>query len=98
MKQYLIDTFTYNDSTNKKLLEKILQLPDKTESVKLFSHLINSQYKWMARIQNDPRAQSMSWWDPVYPLTELEKEWNKSLKLWIDYLQSKKEEEINTEV
>jgi uncharacterized damage-inducible protein DinB len=98
MKKYLIDTFCYNDITNKKLLEKIGQLPDNTEAVKLFSHLINSQYKWMARIQQDPNAPAMSWWDPVYPLPDLEKEWTKSVKPWVDYLQSKTEEEINTEV
>jgi uncharacterized damage-inducible protein DinB len=98
MKEYLIDTFNYNDSTNKKLLEKILQLPDKTGSVKLFSHLINCQYKWLARIQQDPKALTMSWWDPVYPLAELEREWAKSLKPWIDYLASKTDDELNTEV
>ncbi len=50
MKQYLIDTFKYNDNTNLKLLERIYQLPDPNEAVKLFSDLINSQYKWMAQI------------------------------------------------
>ena len=61
MKQYLIETFSYNDLTNKKLLEKIKLLPDKTESTKLFSHLINAQYKWMARILQDEAALKMSW-------------------------------------
>ncbi|HYK75809.1 MAG TPA: DinB family protein [Daejeonella sp.] len=98
MKQYLIETFNYNDATNKKLLSKISQLPDKAEAIKLFSHLINSQYKWMARIVQDPKAPQMSWWDPVYKEEELELEWTKSLKLWIDYLQSNSEEDINTEV
>lgn len=60
MKKYLIDTFIFNDTANKKLLLKILQLSDKTEAVKLFSHLINSQYKWMARILHDPKAGEMS--------------------------------------
>lgn len=98
MIQYLHETFSYNDATNRKLLQKIALLPDKSAAIKLFSHLINSQYKWMARITRDPAASQMSWWDPVYPEDQLEKEWEKSLKKWTDYLQSKTDEEINTEV
>lgn len=94
MKRYLIETFNYNDYANKKTLEKIKQLPDKTEGIKFFSHLINSQYKWMSRITQDPHAQKMSWWDPAYPLEDLEKEWNKSLLLWIAFLESKTENEL----
>ena len=98
MKEYLIDTFSFNDVTNKKLLEKIKQLPDKKEAIKLFSHLINCQYKWMARIIHDPRVQQMDWWNPVYDLSELEDEWDKSLRLWIDYINSKTYDELSTEV
>ena len=36
----------------------------------------------------------MSWWDPVYPFEKLEERWNESLQTWINYLQSKTEEEI----
>ncbi len=98
MKQYLTDTFLYNDATNKKLLLKIAQLTDKKEAIRFFSHLINCQYKWMARIVQDPKAPSMSWWEPLYAENELEKEWTKSLQPWLDYLQAKTEEELNTEV
>lgn len=98
MIQYLLETFSYNDATNRKLLRKIAQLPDKSAAIKLFSHLINSQYKWMARITHDPAATQLSWWDPVYPEDQLEKEWEKSLKKWTDYLQTKTEDEVNTEV
>jgi uncharacterized damage-inducible protein DinB len=98
MRKYLLDTFSYNDVTNRNLLEKIKQLPDKTESIRLFSHLINSQYKWMARIQHDPAALQMSWWEPVYPFKQLEAEWDKSLNLWINYLNGKSDTELATEV
>jgi len=98
MKEYLIDTFKYNDVTNKKLLSKIFLLQDRAEAIKFFSHLINSQYKWMARILHDPDAPQMSWWDPIYTEDKLETEWTKSLDFWIDYLNSKSEEELNTEV
>jgi uncharacterized damage-inducible protein DinB len=98
MKQYLIDSFNYNDTTNKKLLTKIAQLPEKQEAISLFSHLVNSQYKWLARILHNPQAQGMSWWEPVYEENQLEKEWTKSLNPWLDYLTALSEEELNTEV
>jgi uncharacterized damage-inducible protein DinB len=94
----LVDTFNYNDVTNKKLLTKIAQLTDKDEAIRLFSHLINSQYKWLARILQNPEAQQMSWWEPVYNENDLEGEWTKSLNLWLDYLAGLSEEQLNSEV
>ena len=98
MKDYLIETFTYNDVTNKKLLSKIKLLNDRTEAIKLFSHLINSQYKWMARMMHNPDANKMSWWDPAYDLDKLEHEWSKSLALWIDYINATTDEELGKEI
>jgi uncharacterized damage-inducible protein DinB len=98
MKQYLIDTFKYNDATNKKLLDKIKLLPDKEEAIKYFSHLINCQYKWMARILQEPKALEMDWWDPVYAVDQLEKEWEKSLAPWISYIIARSDEALATEV
>jgi uncharacterized damage-inducible protein DinB len=97
MKDYLIDIFNYNDITNRKLLGKIILLNDKEECVKLFSHLINCQYKWMARIMDDAGANTMSWWEPIYGLDQLADEWTKSLNLWINYIISKTDEELSTE-
>lgn len=98
MKQYLLDTFNFNDKANKQMLEKIKQMPDQKEAIKFFSHLINCQYKWMARIIQDPKAQEMDWWEPVYELSELEAQWNKSLSPWIEYINAKTDEELSTEV
>jgi uncharacterized damage-inducible protein DinB len=98
MKEYLLETFKYNDITNKKLLAKIMLLDNKEESVKLFSHLINSQYKWMARIMQYVNAPDLSWWDPVYNLAELEEQWSKSLQPWVDYIAAKTEAALATEV
>lgn len=95
---YLLDTFRYNDLTNKKLLTKMALLPDKAESIRFFSHLINSQHKWMARIKSDPKAPAMSWWEPVYLFDELEHEWNKSLQPWLDYVGPMTDEGLTTEV
>ncbi|HMS66118.1 MAG TPA: DinB family protein [Ignavibacteria bacterium] len=80
------------------MLEKIKQLPEKAEAVKFFSHLINCQYKWMARVTQDPKADKMDWWIPLYSTDELESKWNDSLLLWIKYLDSKTDEELMTEV
>ena len=98
MKKYLLDTFLFNDATNKKLLGKIRLLDNKTECGRLFSHLINCQYKWMARLVGDPKADEMSWWDPVYTFDELEQEWTKSIALWIAYLTARTEDELSAEL
>jgi len=98
MKDYLIETFNFNDSTNKKLLKKIDLLADKNECIKLFSHLINCQYKWLARILQDPGATDMSWWLPVYKIEELADEWDKSLNPWLDFIHANTDGQLSTEV
>jgi uncharacterized damage-inducible protein DinB len=98
MKEYLLETFEFNSLMNRKLLEKIKELPDKVECIRFFSHLINSQKKWMARIVQYPNDPGMDWWDPLYSFDELEEEWEKSLKEWIDHLNSKTEEELFSEI
>ncbi len=94
MKEYLISTFRYNESTTLKLLEKIRQLPDNEQCIKFISHLINSQLKWLARISGESGAPQMSWWDPVYILEELDERWKQSVELWISLLERKSEDEI----
>jgi uncharacterized damage-inducible protein DinB len=98
LNKYLLDTFAYTDKANRQLIEKIKELPDKTEAIRFISHLINCQYKWMARILQDRRAPEMSWWEPVYQLEELEDQWNDSLQPWIHYINSNTEEALCTEV
>jgi uncharacterized damage-inducible protein DinB len=98
MKQYLLDTFLFNDTANKKMLEKIKSLPNKEQCIKYFSHLINSQYKWMARILQNPNAHAMSWWEPVYQLEQLEEEWSKSLVLWQECVSSSTETDLEEEL
>src|SRR5215210_7434128 len=98
MKEYIKETFLFNDDANKKMLKKIEKLPSGEECIKYFSHLINSQYKWMARIGQDPNAQQMSWWGPIYPFDELEQEWSKSLQKWLAEIENKTEEQLFEEV
>ena len=97
MKEYLIETFKYNDFANKLVLKKIKELPDKAEAIRFFSHLINSQNKWLKRIELYPEAPKMDWWEPIYELEELEPNWNESLQRWIDYLDSISEEQVYEE-
>jgi uncharacterized damage-inducible protein DinB len=97
LKQYLIDAFNYNDYANKLVLKKIKELPDKTEAIRFFSHLINSQNKWLKRIEVYPADPKMDWWEPVYQLEELESKWNESLQQWIVYLRSISEGELYEE-
>jgi uncharacterized damage-inducible protein DinB len=96
-REYLIDTFKFNDVANKKLLEKMKLLANKEQSVKLFSHLINTQYKWMAKILNYPGYEKMDWWDPLYSAAQLEEEWDKSTASWINYIGGKTDSELLTE-
>lgn len=98
MKEYLIDTFRFNDRANREILRKITEIPEPDECVRFFSHLINSQRKWMARILQDPNAPGMSWWDPYYSIENLLNEWEDSLQAWIRMIEEKTEEEILAEV
>ncbi len=96
-KDHLIELFKFNDMTNKRLFKKIGLLGDEEECVKFASHLINCQYKWMARIVEDEHANEMSWWNPLYSLDQLEEEWDKSLKPWLDFIDSRTDEDLETE-
>ena len=98
MKEYLIDTFQYNDYANKLALAKIRELPDKDESVRLFSHLVNSMNKWLGRIRQCPGYTELDWWEPGYELDELETKWNECLKCWVDFVKSRTEDELFDEV
>ncbi|MDP9229633.1 MAG: DinB family protein [Bacteroidota bacterium] len=97
LKQYLIDTFQFNDHANKMILSKIKELPEKKESIRFFSHLINSQIKWLKRIQVYPNDPHLDWWEPAYPLEELESRWNNSLSEWINFLENNTEESLYEE-
>jgi len=98
MKQYLIDTFKFNDVANRKVLEKIKLLPDKIEAIKLFSHLITCQYRWMAGVMQEEKAKTMTWCEPPYPLDELENKWADSLMLWLNYINTVEETELFAEI
>lgn len=98
LRAHLLDTFRFTDQANRKLLARIAEAPDKAEPVRFFSHLINCQVKWMARVAQDPEQTKLDWWTPVHALDELEARWTKSLSPWLAYLERTSEEELEREV
>lgn len=91
LKQYLLDTFAFNDRANRQALAKMAELPDPAECVRLFSHLVNSQDKWLARLTLYPSDPGLHWWKPVYERNALEREWERSLEAWRDFLERQEE-------
>jgi uncharacterized damage-inducible protein DinB len=98
MKQYLLDTFAFNDRANRQVLAKLAALPEKDECIRFFSHLVNSQDKWLARINAYPRDPGLDWWTPVYALEALDGEWTRSLRAWQEFLRGKTESALFAEV
>ena len=95
---YLTETWNWNSGANKMVLKKVYDLPDKTECIRFFSHLINCQYKWLDRITIYPACSQLDWWDPLYKIEEVESEWDKSMQPWMTLLENKTEEELLQEV
>jgi uncharacterized damage-inducible protein DinB len=98
MKQYLIEFFMFNDRANKTILEKIKLMPSPGDAVKLFTHMINSLNKWMARLTNAIGETDLLWFEAPYKLDELESHWSEVLKSWIDYLNARTEDELYNEI
>ena len=98
LNSFLLELFDYNTKANKKILQKVKELPEKTECIRFLSHLINCQYKWMARIKGDSNQPQMDWWNPVYDLADLDNELVKSMQPWLSFISEQTEAELLTEV
>ena len=94
MNQYLIEYTDYNDWANRKLLQTVLLLPDKTEALRLFSHLISSQDKWYNRVTGKENDGDLKWYGDVFSEHEIEKRWKESYKKWFLLLASTTEERL----
>ncbi len=88
MKQYLVDFFNYNDSSNKALLAVIKTLSEKEESIKLFSHFITTQNKWFNRITKETDDSKHQWFGELYSVTELDLKWEESIHKWISLIEN----------
>lgn len=94
LKSYLIETFRFNDFANRNMIKKVGQLPDKQTPVLHLNHLINSQDKWLARIEQYPNDPNLDWWKPVRAHEELETAWKISVEKWITFLETKTEPQL----
>lgn len=98
MKQYLIETFRFNDWANKRTLDAMRKMPDNNESVNLFSHLIRAQDKWMRRIERDPAETEIKWFDAPFKGEELEARWKASLDEWLEFLSGLEDDDLNKQI
>lgn len=98
VKEYLIATFRYNDWANQQAIKLLAQLPAPAEAIRLFSHLITSQRKWMARLSAAPAEATMAWFEAPYAREELAAHWQESLAAWLTYLEQMPEEELQRRV
>ena len=73
-------------------------MPRPEGAVRLFSHLITAQNKWMARINRDPNEARMTWFEPPFPLDELGERWEESLRVWLQYLERETEDGLAREL
>jgi uncharacterized damage-inducible protein DinB len=94
MKQYLLHYYNYNIWANKKLLQTILQLQDRAEAMRLFSHLITSQDKWFNRMVKQVPDESLTWFGAVYSEDEIEQRWDESTNRWVDFLNTATDEQL----
>lgn len=98
VKEYLIATFRYNDWANQQAIKLLAQLPAPAEAIRLFSHLITSQCKWMARLTGDPVEANLAWFAAPYAAEELAAHWQESLSAWLPYLEQMPDEELQRRV
>lgn len=98
MKQYLIDTFRFNDWANHRILEAMHGLDDKSEASTVFSHIITLQDKWLLRVKGDPSESEIKWWGTPYDYDELAERWRESLDGWLSHLDPLDEAELGKEI
>jgi uncharacterized damage-inducible protein DinB len=94
MKDFLIEMFEFNKDANVKMASKIGSLVSPEEGIRLLSHLVNCQYKWLDRINVFPSDSGLDWWLPIYSTDELPQQFVESTQNWTDYLAGKTEEEL----
>ena len=94
MKQYLIDTFRFNDWANKRMLAAAEQAADKNGVAAIFSHLIYAQDRWLKRVKNDPSEGQIEWWGTPFPFEALGERWQESLDGWVGYLEKTGEADL----
>ncbi|MBL7944329.1 MAG: DinB family protein [Flavobacteriales bacterium] len=98
MKEHLLHLFSFNRQSNVQMVAKIREMADLESASRLLSHLVNCQYRWLARLTEPERAVQMSWWDPLYSLDELPDQFSKSTDIWIEFIDQKSDTDLGAEV
>jgi uncharacterized damage-inducible protein DinB len=98
MKSHLLDLFQFQDVANRKLFARLGDLPLPEEALRLMSHLVYSQDKWLARLRHEPTANQREWFGPTIALADLPQAWERSLHAWVAYLEGLTEAEVLAEV
>lgn len=97
-KSLLTELFVFNHKSNERMIDVVLGLDQhRDEGIRVMSHLINSQNKWLARLQLFPVAPDMDWWLPVYPAHQLKEELAKCNEQWLAYLGACEESDLDRE-
>lgn len=100
MKQHLLEMFAFNQAANIQMIESVMKMKDPEKASNLLSHLINSQDKWLKRIQlypENPNSQ-LDWWLPAYTLEGIKAYFESSTQAWVDYLSGLSEAEILSDI
>jgi uncharacterized damage-inducible protein DinB len=98
VKEYLLNTFRYNDWANKQLLDAVNTLSEKEDAIKLFSHLITAQDKWFNRIVKEKDDSAFAWSEPVFPEQDLAERWQQSVAKWIQFVENHTESELEKDI
>jgi uncharacterized damage-inducible protein DinB len=98
MKDYLIEFFQFNDFATRKLIDSIPSLADHAAPVRLISHLIHCERKWLNRIRPEVPDESLLWNGPDYSLKECQSLWQQITEKWLIFLRPLPEDDLNTPV
>jgi uncharacterized damage-inducible protein DinB len=98
MKEYITGFFHFNDWANRKILTTISLLPEKNEPLRLFSHMISCQHKWLNRITQEIPDSSLVWTGPIYSLEECRTLWDIHTGKWVAFLESLPEAQLKKDI
>jgi uncharacterized damage-inducible protein DinB len=98
MKEHLLHFLTYNDWANKTLLNTILELPEKEDTVAMFSHMILAQDKWYNRLIPAQPDDTFQWQGISFGEQELLQQWERSVGQWLGYLNTANDEELEGDI
>jgi uncharacterized damage-inducible protein DinB len=98
MKNYLLDYWKYNNWASQKFFQVLAELPEKEEVLKLFSHLVAAQDKWMNRITRHKDDSHYSWNVNSFRETEIPGEWERSFNEWKELLENSSDEQLEHDI